>query len=67
MNDLILSELIQIRVTPRMKHLLQLEAERLGVRPVDIARMALANSLYNQIPTMVTLHHDNHTQANETD
>ena len=51
MNNLKLSELVQIRVTPQMKKLLQLEAERLGVRPVDIARMALAKSLYNQNPT----------------
>jgi hypothetical protein len=43
-----LSEILHIRVTPRMKRSLEAEASRLAVRPVDITRMAIAWVLSNR-------------------
>ena len=45
MNSMRLSELLQVRISPQMKTFFQNEAQRLGVRTVDIVRMALIKAV----------------------
>ena len=40
-----LTEAVFLRVTPELRQRLEREAIRLGLRPVDVARMALAKGL----------------------
>jgi len=40
-----LTDLLQLRVTPTLTARLRSEAQRLGLRPADVARMALAQGL----------------------
>jgi len=40
-----LSDVLQLRVTPELSARLRSEAARLGLRPADVARMALARAV----------------------
>ncbi len=47
-----LSELFPLRLTPSLKRALEREARALGMRPVDIARMALSKAVAHWIEPM---------------
>ncbi len=48
-----LSELFPLRLTPSLKRALEREARSLGMRPVDIARLAIAQAVSQHIEQAV--------------
>jgi predicted transcriptional regulator len=42
MERKLMTEVFKVRITPALKEAIQAEADRLNVRPADVARMALA-------------------------
>ena len=51
-----LSELIHIRVSPKMKKLILNVAQRKGLRPLDVIRMMLADGLSKQPDNQIIEH-----------
>ena len=50
-NPIRLSEMIQVRVSQKMMQAVYNESQRLGVKPTEVVRMAILNSIPHQLPS----------------